>query len=385
MNEFIYLDYNATTPLALEVKQEMIYCMENYYANTSSVNHYPGFLSNLYLEQCRQKVADLIDADKDTVFFTSGASESNNMILKGVVNHFRDSGSVHIITSTIEHKCILNACHYLEKDGVEITFLPVSPTGVIDLEALQAAIRPDTRLISVMAANNETGVLQPISEIAAIAKKHGILFHTDAAQMIGKQAFSVKNTGADLVSFSAHKFYGPKGIGGLYCANNGIMQQHPLIHGGGQEQGLRGGTVNLLAISGMAKAAEIAKTHLDIMVKKQLQLKKSFINKLLTQIPEAQVNGCQNNSLANTINFSLGTIKSSTLLNKLKKKLALSSGSACSSADQRTSHVLRAMGLHEEHMKSSIRLSFGRETSEQDLNHALALIEETYTRLGAST
>ncbi|ELR66606.1 Cysteine desulfurase [Photobacterium marinum] len=374
----LYLDYNATTPIDPSVRMAMLDCMEHNFANPASKTHMMGIRNALLLEESREVIADLIDAPSNHIYFTSGASESNNMVLKGVADHFLGSEPVHFIVSEVEHKCILNQCEYLKNKGVEISYAPVNSKGRVELDSITALVRPETKLISVMAANNETGVLMPINEIAQYCQDNKILFHTDAAQLVGKMPFSVQTTLVDFASFSSHKFYGPKGIGGLYCRNKAILLNNPLIHGGGQEYGLRGGTSNLPAIIGMAKAAKIAKERVDSDSKKQKALKIKLIENLKHSVPNITVNGCTSASLPNTLNFSLCGIKSSFLMSKLKNKVALSSGSACNSEQQLGSHVLSAMGLDEDQIQSSIRLSFGRETTAEELDSALQHLTEIY-------
>lgn len=372
----LYLDHNATTPVAREAQQAMLACMEAHFANTASATHTLGLRANIEAGLCRQKVASLLQVPADSVYFTSGATESNNMVLKGVAQHFLSSKeNVHIVASAVEHKCVLDVCRHLQRHhAVEVSFIPVDGRGVVDLDALRSALRPHTRLVSVMAANNETGTLQPIREAAAIARQHGALFHTDAAQWIGKLHFPAPEVQADFITFSAHKFYGPKGIGGLFCADRRILGSQPLIHGGGQEEGIRSGTLNLPAIAGMAAAADLARTHLPEEAARQYRLKQDFIDALMQAVPGVQINGCRQESLPNTINFSVPQVKASTLLKCLKHRLALSSGSACNSSDQRPSHVLEAMGYDDDRMQRSIRLSFGRDTTAEDLREAAALI-----------
>ncbi|CAH0241715.1 cysteine desulfurase [bacteria symbiont BFo1 of Frankliniella occidentalis] len=377
----IYLDNNATTAPAAAVRETVFYCMEEYYANSASLNHFEGIKANTYLEECRAVVAQMIEAAPENLFFNSGATEANNMVIKSVADSFSQRGKVHIITSAIEHKCLLKSCEYLEKRGCEVTYLPVDFQGVIRIDRLIAAIRPETRLISIMAANNETGALQPLREIGEIARQHGILFHTDAAQFVGKLPFSVREYQPDFVSFSAHKFYGPKGIGALYCSKPELLLGSPLIHGGGQEWGVRSGTVNLPGVAGMAKAAELFISNHVAVLARHRDMKQKAIEQLLSQFPDASINGCRDKSLPNTINFSLPGIKASTLLKKLKMKVALSSASACHSAEQKFSHVLTAMGLSEMSLESAIRLSFSNTTNADELGHALELITSTAHRL----
>ncbi|MEE3664215.1 cysteine desulfurase family protein [Brenneria sp. g21c3] len=377
----IYLDNNATTVMAPEVREAVIYCVDEYYANTASISHYEGIRANCYLEECRAIVAQLIDAEPRHLSFNSGASEANNTVIRAVADYYLPHGRVHIITSAIEHKCLLNICQHLDRYGVEVTYLPVDSQGRVCLTSLQAAIRPDTRLISIMAANNETGVLQPLDEIGAIARRHNILFHTDAAQWVGKLPFSVAQFRPDFVSLSAHKFYGPKGIGALYCSRPEVLLNSPLIHGGGQESGLRSGTVNLPGAAGMAKAAELFIASHQQRVSRQQKMKQHFIDRLLSHIPDAVINGCRRQSLPNTVNFSVPGVKAGTLLKKLKMKVALSSASACHSAEQKPSHVLSAMGLDDAVIQSAIRLSFGYATEIEELDSALDLLVFAAQRL----
>lgn len=377
----IYLDNNSTTLMAPEVRDAMLNCTKEYFANTAAVSHYEGIKANRYLEECRSAVAQLMDAKPDNIVFNSGASEGNNTVIRSVSDYYLPLGKVHIITSAIEHDCLLKVCKHLYRYGVEVTYLPVDPLGRISLDSLKEAIRPDTFLISIMAANNETGVLQPLAEVGAIAREHNILFHTDAAQWVGKLPFSVLEFQPDFVSISAHKFYGPRGVGALYCSRPDILRNSPLIHGGGQESGLRSGTVNLPGVAGMAKAAEMFLSTYNQRITDQRGMKKYFIDSLLAHLPEAVINGCHQQSLPNTVNFSIPGIKASTFLKKLKMKLALSSASACHSAEQKPSHVLAAMGLNEELLNGAVRLSMSHSTTLEELDCALDLLVSYAQRL----
>jgi cysteine desulfurase len=381
MLNMIYLDNNSTTLIAPEVRDAMINCTKEYFANTASVSHYEGIKANRYLEECRNIVAQLMDADSGNVFFNSGASEANNTVIRAVSDYYLPHGKVHIITSVIEHECLLKVCKHLHRYGVEVTYVPVDHLGRICLDSLKDAIRPDTRLISIMAANNETGVLQPLAEVSAIARENSILFHTDAAQWVGKLPFSVVEFKPDFVSISAHKFYGPRGVGALYCSRADILRNSPLIHGGGQESGLRSGTVNLPGVAGMAKAAEMFLATHKQRIADQKVMKKYFIDSLLTHLPGTVINGCHQQSLPNTVNFSIPGIKASTFLKKLKMKVALSSASACHSAEQKPSHVLTAMGLNEQLLNGAIRLSMSYSTTQEELDCALDLLVSCAQRL----
>jgi len=357
----IYLDNNATTNMAPEVRATVIHCFDEYFANASSVSHYEGIRAQNYLEECRAIVAQMIGANAEFITFNSGASEANNTVIRAVSDYFLHTGKVHIITSSIE---------------------PVDRLGRVSIEALKEAIRPETRLISVMAANNETGVLQPLDQIGIIARQHGILFHSDAAQLVGKLPFSVTQSSPDFVSFSAHKFYGPKGVGALYSSRPDILRHSPLIHGGGQESGIRSGTVNLPAIAGMAKAAELFISSYPQRIAFQKEMKSYFIDLLESIMPDVVINGCRTQSLPNTVNFSLPGIKSSMLLKKLKMKVALSSASACHSTEQKPSHVLSAMGLDDALLQGAIRMSFSHMTEREELKTAVELLAGTAQRLG---
>lgn len=378
----IYLDYNATTPIDPDVLATITDCFHDYFANSASVSHYEGIKAHHYLEKCRATVAQMIDADPNHITFNSGASEANNTVIRAVVDYYKSQGTVHIITSSIEHKCLINICEHLRQhEDVEITYLPVDATGKVCIRTLEASLQPNTRLISIMAANNETGALQPLQEISNIAHAHRTLFHTDAAQWVGKLPFSVRDIKPNFVSISAHKFYGPKGVGVLYCNQPNIILNSPLIHGGGQESGLRSGTVNLPGIAGMAKAAELFIALHEDYITHQKRLKTYFLKQLRLFFPDVVMHSCEKQSLPNTINFSLPMVKSSTLLKKLKMKVALSSASACLSSEQKPSHVLTAMGINDEISQSAIRLSFGKNTTLEDLDKALDLIHTTYERL----
>lgn len=376
----IYLDNNATTPVIKEVMDVIINSMINDYANPASLSHFEGIKSSIRLKEYRDSICENLGAEIDSIYFNSGATESNNTILKSLVELF-PTEKIHIITSKIEHKCILNTCGYLESKGVEITYLPVNKNGVVNVDSLRSAIKKNTRLISVMGANNETGVLQPIKEMGNIAKENNVLFHTDLAQVIGKIPFSFKDYNIDFASFSAHKFYGPKGVGAIYCKHSNLLNRYPLIHGGEQEKGFRSGTINLAGIAGMAKAVSLIKEFCaENKMNEMFELKLFFIKKLTDSIPGVLINGDVYNSLPNTINFSLDGLKSSTFLKKIKSKISLSSGSACMSAEQKGSHVLSAMDLNEDRIQNSIRLSFNHFTTEKDIIQSLGIIIETVNR-----
>lgn len=366
MNNMIYLDFNATTPLDPAVQAALFEALANDFANPAASSHLLGRKAAVQLEESRKAMASLIDASPEHLFFTSGASESNNTVLRMIADQFAGQ-KAHVLVSSIEHKCILNACLYLEDRGIEVTYLPVSKAGLVSVGDLKAALRPETKLISIMAANNETGVFQPIKAIAEIAKAADILFHVDAAQVVGKYPFSLKDVHVDFLSFSGHKFYAPKGVGGLFCRCPEILEASPLIYGGGQELGVRGGTSNLPSIIAMAKAADISKERAAQDHEIHFQMKQNFIAFMKENVAGFQVNGDEKNALPNTINFYIEGVSSKELLKQLKNEVALGTGSACSSEDRRASHVLKAMGLSDELAESSIRLSFGRSTTADEL------------------
>ena len=383
----IYLDYNATTPIDKEVLQEMIFAYENHFANSSSTTHLPGWESRGLLNKYRKKVANLIGAESKSIFFTSGATESNNTILNLIVEKFfTHHHPIHIIVSAIEHKSILAYCEKLERaNQAQVTYIPVNSSGEIDILFLEKSILPNTVLISIMAANNETGVLQPIKKISEIAKRRNILFHSDAAQIIGKYPFNVKEISFDFISFTAHKFYGPKGVGALYALNPTLLQKFPLIIGGGQENGARAGTLNLPSIAGMAKACELVEKNLGDEVSRFIKMKEEFINSLQSKLPQKlKINGEKARTLPNTLNFHVPGVDGKKLLSLINNNLALSSGSACTSSNQSPSHVLKAMGAKNEEIQSSFRLSFGRFTSEKELNDSVYYLSNTIKELTKS-
>jgi len=381
----IYLDNNATTPVIKEVMDVIMNSMIYDYANPASLSHLEGLKSSIRLKEYRDSICNDLGAETDSIYFNSGASESNNTILKSLAEIF-SAEKIHIITSEIEHKCILNTCGYLERKGVEITYLPVNKRGAVNLDVLKKSINKYTRIISIMGANNETGVLQPIKEIGNIAKEKNIFFHTDLAQVIGKIPFSFRDYNIDFASFSAHKFYGPKGVGAIYCKHSNLLNCYPLIHGGDQEKGFRSGTINLAGIAGMAKAVSLIKVLCsEDKMKEMFELKLLLIKKLSDAIPDILINGDIYNSLPNTVNFSLNNLKSSTFLKKIKSKISLSSGSACMSTEQKGSHVLSAMNLSDDRIQSSIRLSFNHFTTEEDLINSVSIISETVNRFKKSS
>uniref|UniRef100_A0A7C3WWK1 Cysteine desulfurase IscS n=1 Tax=Dictyoglomus turgidum TaxID=513050 RepID=A0A7C3WWK1_9BACT len=378
MKREVYLDYAATTPIRPEVFQAMEPYLTKEFGNPSSIHHF-GKQARIVIEEAREKIAKALGAKNEEIIFTSGGTESNNMALKGVAYALSDKGK-HIITSSIEHHAILEPCHFLEKFGFEITYLPVDKEGFIDPDSLRKAIRKDTILISIMHANNEIGTIEPIEELTKIAKEYEIYFHTDAVQTVGHIPVNVDKLGVDLLSISAHKFYGPKGIGALYIRKG--TKIHPLIHGGEQEQRKRAGTENVAGIVGMGKAIEISILELDNERERLINLRDYFIKEVEKRIEEVYLNGPREIRLPNNINFSFAYIEGeSILLNLDLEGIAVSTGSACSSASLEPSHVLSAIGLPIELAHSAVRFTLGHYTTKEDLDYTLEVLEKTVKRL----
>jgi cysteine desulfurase len=376
----VYLDYNATTPCDEEVLRVMLPYFTKDFGNAASRSHSFGWKANEAVEYAREQVAELIGADKSEIIFTSGATESDNLALKGMYEAYSSKGN-HIITTTIEHKAVLDTCAHLEKMGAEITYLPVDKNGLIDLKELEAAIKPQTILISVMYANNEIGVLQPVKEIAAIAKKHNLIFFSDATQAIGKVNVNVQKDGIDLMALSAHKIYGPKGCGGLYVRRKGPrVKLAAQIDGGGHEKAMRSGTLNVPGIVGLGKACELCNIRLADEPA-QLQHLRNKLEEGLLSIEGTYVNGSTENRLPNTSNIAFKNVEGNALMIGLQKDIAVSSGSACTSASLEPSYVLKALQLEDSLAKSSLRFSVGRYTTEEEIDYVIKRVKETVNRL----
>jgi cysteine desulfurase NifS len=368
----IYLDHNATTPLAPEVHETMSRVLRDHFGNPSGI-YREGKEAHAIIEGARRSIAQLINCTSRRVIFTSGGSESNNLVLKGVAFANREKRS-HIITSAIEHPSVLEACAWLEEQGFRITQLPVDRSGMVDPQELLNTITPETCLASIMMANNETGTIQLIAELAAIARDRGVLFHTDAVQAAGRIPLDVEALGIDFLSLSAHKLCGPKGAGILYIRNE--TGPEPLIHGGKQERGLRAGTENVAAIAGFGKAAELAVSALPAMQKVE-KMRNSLQEKISKLIPEARLNGDPLRRLPNTLNMTLPGLRGESLVLALDQKgISLSSGSACRSGSPKPSHVLLAIGLTEEEAHCTVRLSLGPENTFDEINRTAAVFEE---------
>lgn len=364
----IYLDNNATTPVDPEVYDAVFSSLRRDFGNPSS-SHLAGKKAREAVENARRDVAEFLGCSTDEVYFTSGGTESNNLALIGSALLHKKG---HIITSSIEHPSVLNTCRHIESLGFEVTYVAVDSDGIADVEEVQGALRKDTFLISVMHANNETGILQPIEEIGAIAKAHGAALHTDAAQSVGKIQFSLTGSTIDLMTVASHKFYGPKGIGALYVRNG--AQVLPLFFGAGHEKGLRPGTENVAGIAGLGKACRIGKRDIKLRVAHTLRLRDLLLDNLRRLIPGLTLNGHNTRRLPNTANVTISGIASHELVEMIKDRVAISPGAACHSGKQVPSHVLKNMGLSDEAALSSVRLSVGKDNTEEEIAEAAGII-----------
>lgn len=376
----IYLDHNATTPMDPRVLEAMIpYFTENF-GNAASRNHSFGWQAEEAVDYAREQVAKLIGADPKEIIFTSGATEGDNLAIKGVYEMYANKGN-HIITCTTEHKAVLDTCKHLEKAGAEVTYLEVQPDGLVDLKALEAAMRPTTILVAIMYANNEIGVIQPVKEIAAIAKKHGALFFTDGVQAVGKIPVDVIADGIDIMAFTAHKMYGPKGVGALYVRRkNPRVKVTAQMDGGGHERGMRSGTLNVPGIVGFGKAAEVARLDMAADTERISKLRNK-LEHALKQIDESYVNGNPAHRLPHVSNISFKYVEGEGLMMGFNKDIALSSGSACTSASLEPSYVLKALGLGDDLAHSSLRFGLGRYTTEEQIDFTIKAVTDTVLKL----
>lgn len=378
--EMIYLDNAATTKMSEEVFTAMkpFFCEQ--YANPSAIYSFAGGSAKA-VDEARKKTAALIGARLEEIYFTAGGSESDNWAIRAVAELYNTKGK-HIITSTIEHHAVLHTCQYLEKHGFEVTYVNVDAHGKIKLDELESAIRPDTILITIMAANNEIGTVQPLQEIGAIAKKNKILFHTDAVQAYGHIPLNVEEIGIDLLSASGHKFHGPKGIGFLYIRKG--VRIGSLIHGGAQERSRRAGTLNTPGIVGIGAAADLASKSLDERMKKEIELRDYLINRVLKEVPYCRLNGHPTDRLPNNANFCFEFIEGESLLILLDQQgICASSGSACTSGSLDPSHVLLAIGLPHEIAHGSLRLTLSEETTKEEIEFTVEEIKKIVERLRA--
>jgi cysteine desulfurase len=365
----IYLDYQATTPMDPRVLEAMMPYFTHQFGNPHSRSHSYGWEAEEGVEKARAQVAKLIGADEKEVIFTSGATESNNLAIRGVAEFYKDRKN-HIVTTVTEHKCVLDTCRHLQEQGFEVTYLPVQKNGLVDLDALRAAITDKTVVVSIMAVNNEIGVIQPLVEIGKICREKKTFFHTDAAQAAGKIELDVEAMNIDLMSISGHKIYGPKGIGALYVRRKPRVRLVPLIVGGGQERGFRSGTLPTPLCVGLGEAAEIAMKEMGDEAKRLAKLQARMLKGLQDHLPEIFVNGDLEHRIPGNLNISFAYVEGESLMMGIKN-LAVSSGSACTSASLEPSYVLRALGVEEEMAHTSLRIGLGRFTTEHEVDTAV--------------
>jgi cysteine desulfurase len=371
----VYLDHNATTPCDPRVVEAMMPYFNQQFGNASSRTHSFGWQAEEAVELAREQTAKLIGAEPKEIVFTSGATESDNLAIKGVFENYATKGN-HIITAITEHKAVLDTCKHIEKKGAEITYLGVNADGLINLAELEAAIRSNTVLISIMYANNETGTIQPINEIGALAKKHGVLFFTDATQAVGKIHVDVIKDGIDMLALSAHKFYGPKGTGAIYLRRkNPRVKLASQLDGGGHERGVRSGTLNVPGIVGLGKAAELAMHEMKSETTRVSGLRDK-LEEAFMRLGGTLVNGSRENRLPHVSNISFGELEGQSLMMSFNKEIAVSSGSACTSASMEPSYVLKAHGLSDALAHSSIRFSVGRFTTEEEIDYAIEKVSK---------
>ncbi|WP_395067498.1 IscS subfamily cysteine desulfurase [Paraburkholderia silvatlantica] len=374
----IYMDYSATTPVDPRVVDKMIPYLREQFGNPASRSHAYGWDAERAVEEAREQVAALVNADPREIIWTSGATESDNLAIKGAAHFYKSKGK-HIITVKTEHKAVLDTCRELEREGYEVTYLDVKEDGLIDLEAFKAALRPDTILVSVMHVNNEIGVIQDIATIGEICREKGIIFHVDAAQSTGKAPIDLQTLKVDLMSFSAHKTYGPKGIGALYVRRKPRVRIEAQMHGGGHERGMRSGTLATHQIVGMGEAFRIAREEMATENERVRMLRDKLLRGL-KEIDETYVNGDMEQRVPHNLNISFNFVEGESLIMAVKD-VAVSSGSACTSASLEPSYVLRALGRNDELAHSSIRFTVGRFTTEQDVDYVINLLKTKIAKL----
>jgi len=382
MERWIYMDNAATTPVDPRVLEAMLPCFSERFGNAASHSHAYGWEAEEATENARTQVARILNVTVKEIIFTSGATESNNLALKGVFGHYRAKGN-HIITSAIEHKAVLDVCKILEARGAEVTYLPVDHAGIVDPDAVRAAIRDTTILVSIIHANNEIGVIQDLAAIGAICKQRGVLFHTDAVQAVGKVPFDAQALGVDLVSVSAHKLYGPKGTGALYVRKRKprvVLESQ--IDGGGHERGLRSGTLNVPGIVGLGKACEIASLEMAEEGQRIRRMRDQLYERIRSRLDDLHLNGDLEKRLPGNLNLSFAYVEGESLLMSLKG-IAVSSGSACTSASLEPSHVLQALGVSEELAHASVRFSLGRFNTMDEVEIVADRVVEAVQRLRA--
>jgi cysteine desulfurase len=373
----IYLDNHATTPVDPRVLDEMLPYFSEQFGNAASRNHSFGWAADEAVKIARQRATNLLGASPDEIVFTSGATESDNLAIKGVAEAYRGKGN-HIITATTEHKAVLDSCHHLEQSGFRVTYLPVQTNGLIDLAALERALDDQTILVTIMAANNETGTLQPIAEIGKLCRQRGVTFHTDAAQAAGKIPLNVEEQNIDLLSISAHKLYGPKGVGLLYVRNGVTLS--PIIDGGGHERGMRSGTLNVPGVAGLGKACEICQLEMPQESARTAALRDRLRDKILASLDGVAINGSSERRLPGNLNISFAGIEGEELLTALDG-IAVSSGAACTSAHIEPSYVLKALGLSDELAQASLRFGIGRFNTEAEIDYVAGRVIEAVRQL----
>lgn len=374
----VYLDYSATTPIDPRVVEAMLPYLTEKFGNPASRSHQYGWEAEAAVENARAEVAALVNADPKEIVWTSGATEANNLAIKGAANFYQSKGK-HLITVKTEHKAVLDTMRELERQGFEVTYLDVLPNGLVDMAALEAALRPDTILVSIMAVNNEIGVIQPIAEIGELLRSKGILFHVDAAQATGKIDIDLSKLKVDLMSFSAHKTYGPKGIGALYVRRKPRVRLEAQMHGGGHERGMRSGTLATFLIVGMGEAFRLARLEMKAE-NERIRALRDRLFKGLSDLPEIYVNGDLEHRVPHNLNISFAYVEGESLMMAVKD-IAVSSGSACTSASLEPSYVLRALGLTDELAHSSIRFSIGRFTTAEEIDFTVDLLHKQIGRL----
>ncbi|KAM9963308.1 hypothetical protein ACTFIW_006536 [Dictyostelium discoideum] len=375
----IYLDMQSTTPIDPRVLDAMLPLYTENYGNPHSKTHAYGWTSNDLVEDAREKVSKIIGADSKEIIFTSGATESGNIAIKGVARFYKEKKN-HIITTVTEHKCILDSCRHLEMEGFKVTYLPVGENGLVDLELLKNTITPQTSLVTIMAVNNEIGVVQPIKEIGKICRENGVFFHTDAAQAVGKIPMDVNDMNIDLLSISGHKIYGPKGVGALYVRRRPRVRIEPITTGGGQERGIRSGTVPSTLAVGLGAACDIALKEMNHDAAWVKYLYDRLLKGITDNIPNVKVNGDLNARYYGNLNISFSYVEGESLLMAIKD-VACSSGSACTSSSLEPSYVLRSLGVEEDMAHSSIRFGIGRFTTEQEIDYTVEILKKNVQRL----
>ena len=378
----IYLDYQATTPCDERVVQEMLPWFTQRFGNPHSRNHEFGWEAEEATLIAREQIADIIGADAKDIIFTSGATESNNLAIKGVAQFYKAKKN-HIITCVTEHKCVLDTCRHLEEEGFKVTYLPVKTNGLIDLQELENCITEQTVIVSIMAVNNEIGVIQPLAEIGALCRSKGVFFHTDAAQAIGKIPLNVEEMNIDLMSISGHKIYAPKGIGALYVRRRSPrVRLNAIIHGGGQERGMRSGTLSTPLCVALGEACRIAKAEMHTENQRLTTYRDLFLQKLRSELTDIYINGDEKSRIPGNLNISFAFVEGESLMMSIKN-LAVSSGSACTSSSLEPSYVLRALGVRDELAHTSLRIGFGRQTTEAEVITAADSIIKAVKKLRA--